>query len=282
MSKLRTVATGRVFLESPRWRDGCLWVADWGAHEALRIDAEGGVEVMARTASFPMCIEHLPDGRLLIVDSAERRLATLEPDGTLSTHADLRGLSARPAIGNDIVVDGRGNIYVNDVNFDFPGGPFQPGWVALVTPDGQVRRAAEDLAFPNGMAVTADNGTLIVAESHGSRLTAFDIEPDGGLSHRRVWAEVDGPPDGICIDAEGCVWYADVPNRRCVRVAEGGEVMQTVETDRGAFSCILGGPERRTLFIVGQDWKGPASVSAGEHTGQVVAIEVATAAAGWP
>jgi sugar lactone lactonase YvrE len=282
MSRLRTIVTGRVFLESPRWHEERLWVADWGTHEALRIDPEGGVEVMARTASFPMCIEHLPNGRLLIVDSAKRRLARLEPDGVLSLHADLSGLSDRSVIGNDIVVDGRGNIYVNDVNYDFPGGEFRPGWVALVTPDGQVRRVAEELFFPNGMAVTADNSTLIVAESHGGRLTAFDIEENGDLTHRRVWAKVEGPPDGICIDAEGCVWYADVPNRRCVRVAEGGQVIQTVETDRGAFSCALGGPGRQTLYIVGQNWKGPAGLGADARTGQVVAIEVAIPGAGWP
>jgi sugar lactone lactonase YvrE len=282
MSRLRTIVTGRVFLESPRWHEERLWVADWGTHEALRIDPEGGVEVMARTASFPMCIEHLPNGRLLIVDSAKRRLARLEPDGVLSLHADLSGLSDRSVIGNDIVVDGRGNIYVNDVNYDFPGGEFRPGWVALVTPDGQVRRVAEELFFPNGMAVTADNSTLIVAESHGGRLTAFDIEENGDLTHRRVWAKVEGPPDGICIDAEGCVWYADVPNRRCVRVAEGGQVIQTVETDRGAFSCALGGPGRQTLYIVGQNWKGAAGLGADARTGQVVAIEVAIPGAGWP
>ena len=282
MSKLKTIATGRLFLESPRWRDGHLLVADWAAHEALRINPQGDVVVVARTASFPMCIEHLPDGRLLIVDSSERRLARLEADGTVSTHADLSRLSDRSVIGNDIVVDGRGNIYVNDVNFDFPGGEFRPGWVALVTPDGQARRVAEDMEFPNGMAVLADNKTLIVAESYGRRLTAFDIEPDGGLSHRRVWAQVDGPPDGICADGEGCVWYADVPNRRCVRVAEGGKVMQTVETDRGAFACILGGPERRTLFIVGQNWNGPSAAGSGERTGQIVSIEVAVPGAGWP
>ena len=282
MTELRTVLTGRMFLESPRWRDGALWVADWGAHEALRIAADGQAEVVARTNSFPMCIEHLPDGRLLIVDSAERRLARLEPDGTLATHADFAGLTERRVFGNDIVVDGRGNIYVNDIGFDFPGGEFRPGVVVLVSADGKVRQVAGDLAFPNGMAVTPDNRTLIVAESYGQRLSAVDIAADGSLANRRVWAEVDGPPDGICCDADGCVWYADVPNRRCVRVAEGGRVMQTVETDRGAFSCILGGPERRTLYIVGQDWRGPDAMAATGPTGQVWAIEVATPGAGWP
>ena len=282
MAKLTTVLGGRIFLESPRWRDGSLWVADWGAHEALRIDGEGRAEVVARTNSFPMCIEHLPDGRLLIVDSAERRLARREPDGSLVTHADFSGFTERKAFGNDIVVDGRGNIYVNDVGFDFPGGEFRPGIVVLVSAGGAVREVAGDLAFPNGMAVTPDNGTLIVAESYGRRLSAFDIAANGDLSNRRLWAEVEGPPDGICCDAEGCVWYADVPNKRCVRVAEGGKVMQTVETDRGAFSCILGGPERKTLYIAGQDWRGPNAMAESGPTGQVVAVEVEVAGAGWP
>jgi len=282
MPKLQTVLDGRLFLESPRWRDGALWVADWAAHEALRIGADGAVHVVARTNSFPMCIEHLPDGRLLIVDSAERRLARVEGDGTLVTHADLSALSERAAIGNDIVVDGRGYIYVNDVNFDFPGGEPQPGWVALITPDGKARRVAEGLMFPNGMAVTPDNRTLIVAESYAQQLSAFEIAADGTLSNRRVWAKTEGPPDGICLDAEGCVWYACVPARACVRVREGGQVMQTVGTDRGAFACILGGPERRTLYIVGQDWRGPEAVAQAGPTGQVWAVEAPAPAAGWP
>jgi sugar lactone lactonase YvrE len=257
-------------------------VSDWGAHEVLRLGMDGQAKVVARTNSFPMCIEHLPDGRLLIVDSAERRLARLEADGTLATHADLSKLSGRSAIGNDIVVDGRGHIYLNDVNFDFPGGAFKPGWVAIVTPDGAARQVADGLAFPNGMAVTPDNRTLIVAESYGKCLTAFDIAADGGLVNRRVWAKVEDHPDGICIDAEGCVWYADVGSRRCVRVAEGGEIKEIVETDRGAFACVLGGPDRRTLFIVGQDWRGPQNMAGGEPTGHILAFDAPASGAGWP
>jgi sugar lactone lactonase YvrE len=282
MTALRTILTGRLFLESPRWRDGALWVADWAAHEALRIAADGAAQVVARTNSFPMCLEHLPDGRLLIVDSSERRLARVDPGGALVTHADLSGLSERRAIGNDIVVDGRGNIYVNDVNFDFPGGEPRPGWVALITPDGRARRVAEDLMFPNGMAVTADNRTLIVAESYRRQLTAFDIEPDGTLGARRVWAALDVPPDGICLDADGCVWAASVPDACCLRVREGGEIADVVKTPRGAFACILGGPQRRTLYIVGQDWRGPDAIAQLGATGEVWATEAPAPAAGWP
>jgi sugar lactone lactonase YvrE len=157
------------------------------------------------------------------------------------------------------------------------------GTIAMVTPDGSTRQVADGLWFPNGMAITADDSTLIVAESYRSRLTAFDIDDDGGLSNRRVWADLGkDAPDGICLDAEGAVWYADVPNRHCVRVASGGERLQTVALDRGCFSCALGGPEGRTLFIVATKWNGPEKMFQGERTGQVVAIDVDVPHAGHP
>jgi sugar lactone lactonase YvrE len=280
--KVRIVADGLLFGESPRWRDGALWVSDWGAHEVLRFDATGQREVVARVASFPMCIEHLPDGRLLIVDSAGKQLLRREPDGTLAQHADFHAFSELDAFGNDIVVDGHGSIYINDIGFKFPGGEFRPGVIVLVAPDGAVRKVADDLAFPNGMAVAPDNKTLIVAESYACRLTAFDISPDGTLSGRRAWAEVDDHPDGVCLDAQGCAWYADVGNKRCVRVREGGEVLGAIELDRGAFACILGGPERRTLYIVCQDWRGAGNWASGPRNGQIVAVAAPAAAAGWP
>src|SRR3989449_11316939 len=184
---------------------------------------------------------------------------------------------------NDIVVDGRGNAYVNDVGFDFPAGEFAPGTVALVTPDGSARQVADGVAFPNGLVVTPDNSTLILAESYANRLTAFDIAADGSLSNRRLWAGLDrGVPDGICLDAENAVWYADVPNRRCVRVREGGEVLQTIEVDRGCFACMLGGADRKTLFIVAREWGGPASMVDQGRTGQLLTAMVSTPGAGWP
>jgi sugar lactone lactonase YvrE len=154
-------------------------------------------------------------------------------------------------------VDGRGNTYVGNIGFDFPEAEFAPGTLALVTPDSSARQVADDLAFPNGIVVRPDNSTLIVAESYANRLTAFDIAADGSLSNRRVWADLDnGVPDGICLDAEGAVWYGDVPNKRCVRVREGGEVLQTIDLDRGCFARMLGGPDRRTLFLVVREWGG--------------------------
>jgi sugar lactone lactonase YvrE len=280
--ELQTLMTGIAFGESPRWHDDRLWFSDWGAQEVIAVDLEGKSEVIVRVQfpSFPMCIDFLPNGRLLVVSARDRLLLRMEPDGALVTYADLTGLSDHGF--NDIVVDGRGNAYVNDVGFDFPGGEFAPGTIALVTPDGSARQVAGGVAFPNGMAVTPDNSTLIVAESYGNKLTAFDIAADGSLSNRRVWADLDGGvPDGICLDAENAVWYADVPNKRCVRVREGGEVLQTIELDRGCFACALGGADKRTLFMIATEWHGTTSMAGGARTGQVLTIEAPAPGAGW-
>jgi sugar lactone lactonase YvrE len=275
--------TGIVFGEQPRWHHDRLWFSDWGPPEVVAVDLEGNSEVILRAPSFPCCVDWLPDGRLLVVSARDGLLLRREPDGSLVTHADLSAASQPPA-GNELVVDGRGNAYVNGGGFDLMAGEqFAPGVVTLVSPDGSVRLAADGLAFPNGMLVTPDDATLIVAESYAKRLTAFDIGADGSLSNRRVWAELnDGVPDGICLDAEGAVWYGDVPNERCVRVLEGGEVLQTVELDRGCFACALGGPDRRTLFMMATEWNGPARMFDGPRTGQVLAVEAPAPGVGWP
>jgi sugar lactone lactonase YvrE len=277
----RTLLTGLVFGESPRWHHDRLWLTDMGAREVIAVDLAGKSEVVARVPTGVSGIGFLPDGRLLIVAGGEGRLLRREPDGALVTHADLSQLGRH--YWNDLVVDGRGNAYVDDVGFDFAtGAAFAPGILAVVTPDGAARQVADGFAFANGMAVTPDNATLIVAESYGARLTAFDIAADGGLSHRRVWAELDGAhPDGICLDAENAVWYGDVPARRCVRVREGGTVLQTIELDRGCFACALGGPDRRTLFQMAAEFTSAAGM-AGTRTGQVLAVEAPAAGAGWP
>lgn len=280
-SDVHTVLSGLAFGESPRWHAGRLWVADWGAQELLAVDLAGQHEVVQRVASFPFSIDWLPDGRLLIVSARERRLLRQEPDGALVPHADLGGLARTP--WNEIVVDGRGHIYLNNIGFDFPGGAFHPGLIALVTPDGTLRHVTNGLAFPNGMAVTPDNATLIVAESYANQLTAFDIAADGRLSHRRVWAAVgDDHPDGICLDAEGAVWYGDVGNQRCVRVREGGEVLQTIDVDRGCFACMLGGVDGRTLFMVVREWGGVDGADAGARTGRILTAPAPAPHVGWP
>jgi len=281
VSELHVLMTGIAFGESPRWHEGRLWFCDWGAQELIAVDLEGRSEVMAQVPSFPFCIDWLRDGRLLIVSAAERRLIRRELDGSMVPHTDLSRISDHP--WNDIVVDGRGNAYIDNIGFDFPGGEFAPGILALVTPDGAARQVADGFAFPNGLVVTPDNSTLILAESYANALTAFDIAADGSLSNRRLWAGLDrGVPDGICIDAENAVWYADVPNRRCVRVREGGEVLQTIELDRGCFACMLGGTDRKTLFMVAREWRGPASMTDRGRTGQLLTVRVSTPGAGWP
>ncbi len=274
--------SGLVFGESPRWRDGRLWVSDWGAREIVAINGAGKSEVIVAAPSFPSCIEFLPDGRLLMVSALAGLLLRREPNGTVVTHADLNAAS-KPA-WNDIVVDGRGNIFVNSVGFDLSKGePFAPGSAAVVTPDGAARRVAAGFAFPNGMAVTRDNATLIVAESYGKKLTALDIAADGSLSNQRVWADLgDGVPDGICINAENAVWYADVPNKRCVRVREGGEVLDTVTLDQGCFACMLGGSDGKTLFIVAREWRGVKTMADQRRVGQVLTVTAPAAHAGWP
>ena len=166
------------------------------------------------------------------------------------------------------MIDARGHAFVDGGGFDMMAGESPaPGTIAVITPDGTARQVADGIAFGNGMAITADGSTLIVAESYGRCLTAFTIAPDGSLSDRRTWAELgEGTPDGICLDAEGAIWYADVPNRRCVRVREGGEVLETITHDRGCFACMLGGAHGTTLFIVARTWAGVESTRDGERT----------------
>jgi sugar lactone lactonase YvrE len=274
MPEPRILATGLGIGESPRWHEGRLWFSNWGLQEVVALDPEGREEVVVRVpTTLPFCIDWPPDGRLLVVSGPEGRLLRREPDGAFVTHADLRSLS--DGAWYEIVVDGRGRIYVDGVT----------GIVALVAADGSARQVVDGIALPHGMAVTADNRTLIVAEALGRKLTVFDIGEDGSLSGRRVWADLrDGFPDGICLDAEGAAWYADIPNKRCVRVREGGEVVQTVPLNRGGFACILGGADRKTLFVMAAEWRGMAAIPdvIADRTGPVLAFEVDVPGAGWP
>src|SRR5215470_4060388 len=217
---VQTLLTDLAMGESPRWHEGRLWFSDWGAQEIIAVDLDGNRDVVLRVPfSLPFCIDWLPDGRLLVVSGREGLLMRRDADGSLVKHVDLTQLSSKA--WNEIVVDGRGNAYINAGDA-----------IALVTPDGSIRRVADGGAFPNGMVVTADNSTLIMAESHGKKLTAFDIAANGDLANRRLWADLNGGvPDGICIDAAGAAWYADVPNKQCVRVREGGQVLQAVQLD---------------------------------------------------
>jgi sugar lactone lactonase YvrE len=283
MPEVNTLLSGLVVGESPRWHANRLWFSNWGAQEIIVVDLDGNSQVMVHVPTkIPFSIDWLPDGRLLVVSGRENLILSKEQDGSLVTYADLRNLSGKG--WNEIVVDGRGNVYVNGGGFDLMSGEaFAPGIIALVSPDRSIRQVADGIAFPNGMAVTPDNATLIIAESYAGKLTAFDIQADGSLSNRRTWASVPGSaPDGICIDAEGAVWYADVPNKRCVRVREGGQVIQTVDLDRGCFACMLGGENRQTLFMLAAEWNGPSKMFDQPHSGQVLTIKAPAPGAGWP
>jgi len=259
------VVEHRGLVESPRWHDGQFWFADWTAKEILSIDGTGACQVRARAPAPPLCFDFAIDGEMLIVSSVAGLLLKQEAGGEQRTFAELGS-----GMWNEIVVDGRGNAYVN--------GPS----LLLIRPDGQVSREAENFAFPNGMAVAPDNGTLVVAESHAKALTAFDISADGHLSNRRLWAQLEGPPDGICFDADGAIWYADVPHSHCRRIREGGQVLDEVSLDRGAFSCTLGGPGRQTLMITAAKWFGMDRMDEIADTGQVVMLPLAVPGSGWP
>ena len=275
----RVLLDGLAYVESPRWHDGRLWFAHWGTDEIVAVDLQGRSEVVARGAGgLGWSIDWLPDGRLLVTGAGLRQVAA---DGSLAPYADL---SAFASGWNELVVDGRGNAYANGGNLDpSPSGP--AGVIALVTETGEARLVADGLAFPNGMAIAPDGRTLVVAESWADRLTAYDVDADFSLSGRRSWAETPGDhPDGICFDADGAIWYADVGGRRCVRVREGGDRLETVDLDRGAFACMLGGPEGRDLLIAAAEWRGfegvPGALS--DRTGQVLVARAPSPRAGWP
>jgi sugar lactone lactonase YvrE len=273
--------------ESPRWHDGRLWFASWGSNEIVALGLDGTTEVMGPGGGGAgWAFGWLPDGRMLVTGP---ELMRVEPDGSRVRHADLSEVC--PHGVSELTVDGRGHAYVNSINFDFAdfeavmAGDRAPGNIALVTPDGNVREVADGLAFPNGMVVTPDNGTLIVAESFARQLTGFDIAADGSLTNRRTWADVTG--DGICLDAEGAIWTSEVgPDGigYCQRVREGGEILERIELDRSCYACMLGGDDGRTLFMVTARWFGPDRMEelVAARTGQVLTSLVEVPHAGWP
>ena len=273
--------TGWGIPESPRWHDDRLWFCNWIDRQIVAVSLDGKPEILPVRADRSMgySIDWLPDGRLLVTGD---RLRRQEPDGSMVV------LDDHPC--NEIVADGQGRVYVNGADFNFAGGGAPvPGYIKLVTPDGEVRQVAGDIEFPNGMVVTPDGGTLIISESFAGRLTAFDIAADGGLVNRRVFADGLGP-DGICLDAEGAVWVS-TGGSSVVRVAEGGKVLDRVELadDRAPFALMLGGPDRRTLFLMTAEWRAADSVTDnlarlndGPRTGQILTLPVAVPGAGRP
>ena len=285
--KTHVLLSGLTMVESPRWHDQLLWFPHWGTPEIIAVDLDGNARVMARGPSgLGHSIGWLPDGRLLVTGD---RLRRHEPDGSVSVHVDLAPISEH--LWSEMTIDGRGNIYVNTIGFDFFAEMSErvkdpsrspTGIIALVTPDGTARKVADGIAFPNGMVVTPDNRTLIVSESFTRKLLAFDIAGDGTLARRRVWAEGIAP-DGICLDADGAIWTATW-NNECVRVAEGGEILDRIQLDRPCFATMLGGPDRRTLFMMANKFLGPDKFDEmfALRSGQVLVAQVRTPGAGWP
>jgi sugar lactone lactonase YvrE len=280
------VATGLRFGEGPRWHQGRLWFSDMHAQTVFAMTPDGVLEAICTVPEDPSGLGWLPDGRLFVVSMRDRTLRRLEADGTLALHADLSALATWHC--NDMVVDAAGGAWVGNFGFDLHGGATPcPATLIRVEPDGRVHAAAEELQFPNGTVITPDGRTLILAESFGGCLTAFDIEasPDGTdtrLTHRRRWATLpEGRvPDGICLDADGGIWAASPLGNECLRITEGGTVTDRVTLDQGAFACMLGGEDRRTLYILTAAESDPAKSAA--RTGRVEQLRVDIPGAGLP
>jgi sugar lactone lactonase YvrE len=285
-----TFADGFVFTEGPRWREGQLWCSDMHDHRVVAIDEHGSVRTAATVLDDePSGIGWLADGRLIVVSMERGEVLRLEPDGSLVCHADL---STR-VVGslNDMIVAGDGTAYVGDMGMRIHGnGERQPGQVLRVAPDGSFDLAADDMHAPNGMALSPDQRTLFVAESAGLRITVFDRADDGTLSNRRVFASLApsdpavsvSAPDGMCLDVEGAVWYADPIGRRVVRVIDGGAVIDVVSfAPETPVACVLGGPDRRTLYVcAAMAWRRDELV--GTRAGRIASLQVDVPGAGRP
>jgi sugar lactone lactonase YvrE len=281
MTKPRVLLDGLRFPEGPRWHDGRLWFSDMHDGRVLALAPDGKAEeILALDGDEPSGLGWLPDGRLLVVAMQSRRVLRREPDGRLVPHADLAAIAGFHC--NDMVVDAQGRAYVGNFGFDLHGRATPcTTRIALVHPDGRVEVAAEEMMFPNGTVITPDGATLVVGESFGARLTAFDVGADGRLSNRRVWAQLEkAVPDGICLDAEGCIWVASPVSHAVLRVREGGEVVERIDVETQAFACMLGGADRRTLFLCTAETPDPEKT--GARTGRIEAALVAVPGAGLP
>lgn len=264
MPSSQVLLRGLAFGEAPRWRDGRLWFSDFYRHGVFTVDEDGTETQVIDVPGQPSGLGWLPDGDLLVVSMTDRRVLRVGPDGGVSTHADLSGLATFHA--NDMLVDGAGRAYVGNFGYDLHADlrareipviladeTAGQAVLARVDPDGTVHAAADDLRFPNGMALVDDGRTLVVAETLRLRLTAFDVAGDGSLANPRVWAALGErfvAPDGICADPRGGVWVANALGPQVLRVAEGGEVVDVVETTQLAYACAVGGSDGRTLFAM--------------------------------
>ncbi|MCZ6785126.1 MAG: SMP-30/gluconolactonase/LRE family protein [Proteobacteria bacterium] len=274
-----TLLDGLRFAEGPRWHDGRLWFSDMHSRQVMAVGLDGAAEGVVEVPGEPSGLGWLPDGRLLVVSMHDRRLLRLDPSG-LTEVADLTPLTH--FYTNDMVVDAHGRAYVGNFGFDLHAQQtLRRTNLVLVHPDGRTEVAASDLAFPNGTVITPDGRTLIVGETFGSCLTAFTIGDDGRLSERRQWARMErAVPDGICLDAEGAIWVASPVSAEVLRIREGGEVVDRVPVATQAFACMLGGPERRTLFICTSGDSDPAKTDV--RSGRIEIVEVEVPGAGLP
>ncbi len=276
------VVDNLVFPEGPRWRDGRLWFSDQHDKRVVVMQPDGKAETVVEVPQQPSGLGWLPDGRMLVVSMIDRRVLRHEPDGSLALHADLAALA--PGQCNDMVVDATGRAYVGNFGFDmYAGESPRDTCVIAVEPDGRARVAADGCKFPNGSVITPDGRTLLVGESWGTRIRAFDIDTDGNLSNARVWAQLEGfTVDGMCLDAEGAIWAACPFSGRAVRVAEGGQVLDEVKGSHpGAFACMLGGDDRRTLYLCTAPTHVPEETRAARQ-GRIEAVTVDVPGAGLP
>jgi sugar lactone lactonase YvrE len=296
MTEFSTLISGLSFTECPRWRDGRLYISDFYTHRVLAVTMDGKSETVARVPEQPSGLGFLPDGRMLIVSMRDRKILRREADGSLVLHADLSGLA--PWHLNDMLVDHDGRAWVGNFGFDLmSGAPASHTVLICVEADGMAKIAAEDLGFPNGMALTPDGHTLIVAETMMNRLSAFQVT-SGCLGERRTWAAFGNPPstnhvpellamsevvpDGICLDAEGAVWVADALHGKLIRVAEGGRILEERKVEKGGvFACMLGGEDGRTLFACAAPTYEEAQAST-KHLAAVIMTRVEVPHAGLP
>jgi sugar lactone lactonase YvrE len=271
---------GLLFPEGPRWHDGKLWFSDMQGLFVMTLEATGHSEKIVEVKGSPSGLGWLPDGRLLVVSMLDRRLLRLDPGGLVEV-ADLGHLASFHC--NDMVVDEQGRAYVGNFGFDYAANaPVEPAEIVLVTPEGHARIVAEDLLFPNGTVITPDRQTLIVAETFGNQLTAFDLEENGSLTNRRVWANLEGVfPDGICLDAEGAIWVAAPYPGEVMRVTKRGSITHRVNVSTRPYACMLGGDDRCTLFICTAGSAIPDEVRA-MPGGKIEIVRVEVPGAGLP
>jgi len=276
----KVLLDGLIFPEGPRWHEEKLWFSDMQGLHVMTVDLGGNAEKIVKVQASPSGLGWLPDGRLLVVSMTDRRLLRLDGIGLVEI-ADLRDLASFHC--NDMVVDKLGRAYIGNFGFDLAANaPLKPAEIILVPPGGTPRVVADELYFPNGMVITPDDRTLIVAETWGNCLTAFDIESDGTLNNRRTWAKLkDVYPDGICLDAEGAIWVAAPYPGEVMRVREGGDITHRVNVTSKPYACMLGGAERRTLFVCTAGSSNPDEVLA-DSNGKIEIIEVEVPGVGRP